>query len=769
MADDLFDDGQTKTGGVNASARRRLPPLAERMRPRKLSEYIGQTHILAPGKLLRRAIEADRVSSLILYGPPGTGKTTLAQVIAEHSRATFVAINAVLSGVKVIREEVSAAQDRARRFDQSTLLFIDEIHRFNQSQQDALLPWVEKGVITLIGATTENPYFEVNNALNSRSHIFQLRPLSSDELKMTAHRALSDPRGYADRQITLDEEALDHWVSVVDGDARSLLNALELAVETTETSQGVIHIDLLVAEDSIQERAVLYDRDGDAHFDTMSAFIKSMRGSDADASLYWLAKMINAGEPARHIFRRLLIFASEDVGLAWSQGLGVVESCAAAFDRVGMPEGRFHLSQATLAMATAPKSNATMGVFDAIEAVRVEARGEVPPHLKDSHRDGEAFGHGQGYLYPHAYQNHWVAQDYLPDSLRGKLFYTPSDQGDEALISVRVRGWREAQLEGVISGGAGDPLLSDHAERLSVTPHEERVNQWVERAMGDVSTELAMVRERVLGRALLQRDDLVLDLNAGGGLLTWPALRSAIEGGVWSYCLSREEANSMSSIASRLPWTHQPVVLYGDLAGDLSALSESSELRGVSLTQIIGRGLFADRDHWDDRMNLLQRLFSPHRRGRVTTAEPYLFGAQRLSELTGIDRDGLVIEHNLADEKSHMTALNREWRSAENEVYKGLDQWEMSELADRLQQFNQEGKSLTVSTLEEHLCSRRVRLSSQRIERWLSSTEGSYLSSLREVGISDELDAYIQRSLHNIAGRSVAWRVSWLILCIDIE
>lgn len=225
----------------------------------------------------------------------------------------------------------------------------------------------------------------------------------------------------------------------------------------------------------------------------------------------------------------------------------------------------------------------------------------------------------------------------------------------------------------------------------------------------------------------------------------------------------------MSSIASRLPWTHQPVVLYGDLAGDLSALSESSELRGVSLTQIIGRGLFADRDHWDDRMNLLQRLFSPHRRGRVTTAEPYLFGAQRLSELTGIDRDGLVSEHNFLDKKSRIITLNREWRSAENEVYKGLGQWEMSELADRLQQFNQEGKSLTVSTLEEHLCSRRVRLSSQRIERWLSSTEGSYLSSLREVGISDELDAYIHHSLHNIAGRSVAWRVSWLILCIDIE
>lgn len=742
-------------------------PLAERMRPRKLSEYIGQSHLLAPGQLLRRAIEADRVSSLILYGPPGTGKTTLAQVIAEHSKSTFVSINAVLSGVKVIREEIEAAQDRARRFAQSTLLFVDEIHRFNQAQQDALLPWVERGVVTLIGATTENPYFEVNNALNSRSHIFQLRPLSMAELKEVAFNALSDPRGYSDLKVDLREEALNHWVNVVDGDARSLLNALELAIETTEPQQGLITIDLSTAEASIQERAVLYDRDGDAHFDTMSAFIKSMRGSDADASLYWLAKMIYAGEPPRQIFRRLLIFASEDVGLAWSKGLSVVEACAAAFDRVGMPEGRFHLSQATLAMATAPKSNSTMGLFDALETVKNEARAEVPTHLKDANRDGETLGHGSGYLYPHAYQKHWVAQDYLPTSLRGKVFYHPSDQGEESLVATRVRALREAQLEGVISGGAGDPLLSDQ-ERLSVSPHEERVNTWVERAMGDVSAELAMVREKLLHKAQIVRNDLILDLNAGGGLFTWPALRATFEGGVWSCCWLNSEAEAMSAMARGLPWAHQPKVLSLE---DLHRRAQTSQYptisplltwvkeEGLQFNKILGRSVFNDQDHWGETLNSLC-LFFEGTQGQVCLAEPYIFASQRLSELV------LGQDHCLDVGRK---AMLEKWSELETVVY--LDtasHWER----DQLESILSASPKISQLKLTEISCERRVRLTSQRVEQWLSSSSDSYLSKLREEGLTEELAHLIANELRRLSGRQVSWRVSWLLIsfkCGDLS
>ncbi len=423
-------------------------PLAERMRPRTLDEFVGQEHILGPGKLLRRAIEADRLSSLIFYGPPGTGKTTLARVIARTTRAHFTTLNAVLAGVKDIRDAIEAAQQRLQFHQQRTILFIDEVHRFNKAQQDALLPHVENGTVIFIGATTENPYFEVIKPLVSRSRVFELKPLTPEHLRRIAEQALTDPeRGYGRRNVVVDPEALDHLTGVANGDARSLLNALELAVETTPPdASGRIHLTLSVAEASIQRRAVLYDKEGDAHFDTISAFIKSLRGSDPDAALYWLARMIYAGEDPRFILRRMLIFAAEDVGLADPQALQVAAAAAQAFDYVGMPEGQFILAECCLYLATAPKSNATMAYFNALSYVEREQSGEVPNHLKDASRDHQGLGHGQGYKYPHAYREHYVPQQYLPEHMQGTYFYEPSDQGYERVVAERLAAWRQRDL-----------------------------------------------------------------------------------------------------------------------------------------------------------------------------------------------------------------------------------------------------------------------------------------------------------------------------------
>ena len=398
-------------------------PLADRMRPRTLEEFVGQQHILAPGRLLRRAIQVDQLSSLIFYGPPGTGKTTLARIIANTTRSHFLSINAVLAGIPAIRECIESAKRFRSEQQRKTILFVDEVHRFNKAQQDALLPHVENGTVVLIGATTENPYFEVIKALVSRSRIFQLRSLDSQDLENILEMAIGDPeRGFGNMKIQLDDQAKGHLARVASGDARAALNALELAVQTTDVDeQGFLRINLEIAEESIQQRAVLYDKDGDAHFDTISAFIKSMRGSDPDAALYWMAKMVQAGEDPRFLFRRMIIFASEDVGLADPGALGVVTSAAEAFDYVGMPEGRFHLAQACLYLSTAPKSNSAFAFFDALKTVESEAEDEVPNPLKDGNRDGADFGHGQGYLYPHAFRDHWVAQQYLPGSLQGEF------------------------------------------------------------------------------------------------------------------------------------------------------------------------------------------------------------------------------------------------------------------------------------------------------------------------------------------------------------
>lgn len=431
-------------------------PLAARMRPRTLDEFIGQAHIIGHGRLLRRAIEADQLSSLIFYGPPGTGKTTLARIIANTTKAHFIAINAVLAGVKDIREAIKVAQDLRNMYGQRTILFVDEVHRFNKAQQDALLPHVENGIVILIGATTENPYFEVIKALVSRSRIFALEPLTEDDLCKVAQQALSDTaRGYGKQQIELSEEALAHLVQMSNGDARGLLNALELAIETTPVdANGALQIDLVTAEESIQRRAVRYDKKGDAHYDTVSAFIKSLRGSDPDAALYWLAKMLYAGEQPRFIFRRMIIFASEDVGMADPTAIRTVMACAQAFEQIGLPEGRYPLAQACLYLATAPKSNTTKALWDALAAIEEEGDHEPPNPMRDSSRDKEGLGHGAGYLYDHEYIDHWAAQQHLPDALAGRIFYQPSDQGYEGRIQKRVidrqyrrRGWTQEEEE----------------------------------------------------------------------------------------------------------------------------------------------------------------------------------------------------------------------------------------------------------------------------------------------------------------------------------
>lgn len=422
-------------------------PLAARMRPKNLDDVVGQNHIIGQGSLLRRAIQADRLfSSIILYGPPGTGKTTLARVIANTTQAHFESMSAVLAGVADLRRAIEEAVERRRMYRTRTILFVDEVHRWNKAQQDALLPHVESGLFTLIGATTQNPYFDVIKALVSRSRIFELKPLTEEDILVLLRRALRDPEvGFGKRQIIADEDALRHLANIAGGDARNALNALELAVETTPSEDAVTHVTLAVAQESIQKRAVMYDKTDDQHYDTISAFIKSVRGSDPDAALYWMTKMLLAGEDPRFVLRRLVVLASEDIGMADPNAMVVVNAAAQSYEYIGMPEGWYPIAEAVIYLATAPKSNSVGAFWSIQEEISQEGAGPVPVHLMDSSRDAKGFGHGEGYLYPHAFAGHWVGQQYLPDTLLGKHFYHPSDQGYETDVADRLKHWREAQ------------------------------------------------------------------------------------------------------------------------------------------------------------------------------------------------------------------------------------------------------------------------------------------------------------------------------------
>ena len=418
-------------------------PLASRLRPRTLDEVVGQQHIIGKDKLLYRAIKADKLGSVIFYGPPGTGKTTLAKVIANTTQADFKQINATVAGKKDMEEVVTEAKNNMGMYGRRTIIFVDEIHRFNKGQQDYLLPFVEDGTLTLIGATTENPYFEVNGALLSRSRIFELKPLEKDDIKQLIYRAVTDSeRGMGTYRVKIEEDAADFLADTANGDARAALNAVELGVLTTERSEdGLIHIDLAAAQECIQKRAVRYDKDGDNHYDTISAFIKSMRGSDPDAAVYYLARMLYAGEDIKFIARRIMICASEDVGNADPQALNVAVSAALAAERIGLPEAQIILCQAASYVACAPKSNAAyVAIQNAMENVKTTRTMPVPVHLQDRHYKGAAkLGHGEGYKYAHDYPKHYVKQQYLPDGMEGTVFYEPSDNGYEKQIKAHMK------------------------------------------------------------------------------------------------------------------------------------------------------------------------------------------------------------------------------------------------------------------------------------------------------------------------------------------
>lgn len=738
MAMDLFDQAHQQRLQQEA-------PLAARMRPRVLDEYVGQSHIVGPGRLLRRAIQADQLGSLIFYGPPGTGKTTLAQVIANTTSAHFIALNAVLSGVKEIREAIAEAQDRAKLHSQRTILFVDEVHRFNKAQQDALLPWVENGTVIFIGATTENPYFEVNKALVSRSRIFQLTPLTADDLRAIVHQALHDPqRGYGGRKVTLDEEALTHLVDVANGDARGVLNALELAVETTQPQpDGSTHVTLSVAEESIQQRAVLYDKEGDYHYDTISAFIKSLRGSDPDATMYWMAKMVYAGEAPRFIFRRMIIFAGEDVGLADPNAIQVVTACAAAFEQVGMPEGRFHLALAALYLATAKKSNTTLAFFDALDTVSKEADSGVPNHLRDGNRDKEGFGHGEGYLYPHAFRDHWVAQQYLPSSLQGKVFYQPSDQGHEAGIRIDVARRREAQLAAML---AVDDRPAD-AEVLTFSAPDSMRDRWLQRTISGLGERLGDLRDRVLDNAHLVRHSLVLDLKAGSGLITWEALRRVPEGGVYALARSVRDAEAINQLAAQLPETERPLVLQGDLAAltDLLAVEDGPRL----FDAVVGHNVLVDVADKATAITLIATLRAPT--GTISLAERVPRHTQRLYRL--LDLQASDVKNDIEDD------LVQRLVAAEEAIYMRADDplvsWDADDLAALW-----EATGLRVEITSETEIT-EVRVSAGLLTRWFGDaavdgrpTYAQHLAAHLSPAEIEQVRALFQRQLLN---QTVAW------------
>jgi putative ATPase len=724
----------------------REAPLAARMRPRTLDEFAGQEHIVGPGRLLRRAIQADQLSSVIFYGPPGTGKTTLAAVIANTTRSHFETLNAVLAGVADIRRVTQEAQERRALYGQRTILFVDEVHRWNKAQQDALLPWVENGTVILIGATTENPYFSVNRPLVSRSRIFQFRSLTEEDLHAIARHTLADPeRGYGGLRVEIHDQALDHLVDVANGDARGVLNALELAVETTPPDdEGIILVDMAVAEESIQRRAVLYDKDGDYHYDTISAFIKSLRGSDPDAALYWLAKMVYAGEDPRFVFRRMLIFAGEDVGLADPNAVGVVTACAEAFDRVGLPEGRFHLAEAALYLATAPKSNSALAFFDALSLVEREREGDVPRHLKDSSRDSEGFGHGQGYLYPHAYREHWVAQQYLPAGLQGRTFYEPGDQGYERAIRDQVARRREAQLAAMVE-------VEDQPEILTFAPGERDHDRWLQRTVSNAGERLGRLRDRVLDAAALQRHSVVLDLNAGSGLLTWELLRRAPEGGTWALARDRQAAEGLRQQAERLPELERPVVL----VGDVGELRELLSLRGegeVRFDAVVGRNALGPTS---DKVEALRSLVAWSRPGgRLSLAETVVGRAQRLYDLVDLSPLG--------------EDLGRRVVEAEEAIYADagdpLVNWGMADLGSAL-----EAAGLVEVAILEEVEGVEMLVSPATLERWFATDAGrerpSYAQHLlRQLtpGELAEVEALFQRQL---AGQTIAWhtRIAFVV------
>ncbi|WP_439647478.1 AAA family ATPase [Brucepastera parasyntrophica] len=721
------------------------------MRPRNLDEYIGQEHIVGQGRLLRRAIQADRLSSLIFYGPPGTGKTTLAQVIANHTESNFVTLNAVLAGVQQIRDAIAEADKQRHLYNRKTILFVDEVHRWNRAQQDALLPWVENGTIILVGATTENPFFEVNKALVSRSRIFQLKQLTQEDLLNVARSAVQDPeRGYGKWKIEFEENALDHLVETAGGDARSVLNALELAIETSvprwpPPENSRIYISTQTAEESIQQKVVLYDRDGDYHYDVISAFIKSLRGRDPDAALYWLARMVAAGESPTFIFRRMLISACEDTGLADPHAITVIESCANAFDRVGLPEGRFFLTHAALYLATAPKSNSAMAFFDALASVEKEDT-EVPNHLRDSHRDAEGFGHGQGYMYPHAYRDHWTAQQYLPDPLVGKVFYTPSSQGYEGKIREEVLTHRELQIAAILEeyefSGQDESLSGKRktpgpkGEILTFSPGAAQRDRWVKRLDSGKSDTLLAVRNEITSLAEISRHDRVLIYGADDGLLIWEAGRLAPEGLTAGICHTARSKQILEQYAATLEELDRPLLL---------TLPEMKNQYFV-FDKILAREPAADEK------NILEF---------IDTVKPLCALQGRIVFSARIPVRGMRISR-LLDEKN---ALFGEIASAEEKVYTDtsnpLFAWDENTLAGTLR-----NKGYFPSINLSHISESR-RILPDDIERWFSP-ESPYGNTLHSE-LGEKKAGIIKEALkQTVSSAPVSWEYDILYAILSL-
>lgn len=757
---DLFESAVKKTEG----------PLASRMRPRNLDEYIGQDHIVGKGRLLRRAIAADQLTSVIFYGPPGTGKTTLARVIANHTKSNFITLNAVLTGVQSIRESIAQAEEHRKLYDRKTILFVDEVHRWNKSQQDALLPWVENGTLILVGATTENPFFEVNKALVSRSRVFQLKPLEKKDLEKAALNALSDTeRGYGRWKVQFEDGALEHLIDTANGDARSLLNALELAVETTpetwnpsgspcqppEGSQ--IFISKETAEESIQKKVVLYDRDGDYHYDIISAFIKSLRGSDPDAAMYWLARMIAAGEDPHFIFRRMLILACEDVGLADPNALVIVQSSAAAFDQVGLPEGRYHLAHAALYLSTCPKSNSAMAFFDALSAVEKEDA-EVPNHLKDGSRDAEGFGHGSGYLYPHAYKDHWTAQQYLPTALTGRVFYNPSSQGYEEKIKDNVLKHRELQIAAILEETLGSTPNEDYEtdahildwwkeqhkkngtvkkeENLTFSPGDAKRNSWQKRLDSNRAIILQQIREKALSLIQIYRHSRCLISGNDDGLFIWELWRKTPEGLTCALCRTEKGKNILSQYASTLSEMDKP---------QFSVSLE--DFKEFEFDYLITKDSITTASHMEEQAaDIITKAQILGKNGAILLINKIPNKGQRISALLARHYEAEQILCEKLQTAEELFFQGKEGKDETKEIFS----WDENSIADLFK-----NKGYTVFYTVEEFTEERY-ISKSEIEMWLDPDAAKYGSFLAGKLDQEELHR-IKSLLLSLTQKTIQW------------